>query len=213
MALLTDGLLLAATLFAATYCWVLARRVDALKDLDKGLGGTIVRLTRQIELARATLDEARGDARDGRQDLARLSARAEAAAEQLRLLLAAVNDPNGSEAPATAVRSVSARAARDPAPGGRAPSSSARSASALAAPGSAARASSARPSATPPLQSAPAGTRSGPGRPEPAADGLPKPRNLPAVRSLSAAAKSSEAETKGEEEILATLRALAGGEA
>ncbi|PZQ50410.1 MAG: hypothetical protein DI556_07595 [Rhodovulum sulfidophilum] len=98
MALMTDGLLLAATLFAGAYCWVLARRVDALRDLDRGLGGAIVRLTRQIELARATLDEARASTREGRQDLAQLSARAETAAGQLRLLLAAVNDPNADAA-------------------------------------------------------------------------------------------------------------------
>ena len=59
MDLLMDGLLMAATLFAGIYCWVLARRVEALKSLDQGLGGAIVTLTRQIELARTTLDEAR----------------------------------------------------------------------------------------------------------------------------------------------------------
>ncbi|TPE53830.1 hypothetical protein [Amaricoccus solimangrovi] len=97
MGVLTDGLLLAATLFAGTYCWVLARRVDALRDLDRGLGGAITRLTRQIELARATLDEARAGTRASRQDLAQLSARAEAAAGKLRLLLAAVNEPDAPD--------------------------------------------------------------------------------------------------------------------
>ena len=52
MDLLMNGLLLAATLFAGGYCWVLARRVRDLKSLDRGLGGSIVTLTRQIELAR-----------------------------------------------------------------------------------------------------------------------------------------------------------------
>lgn len=208
MELLTDGLLLAATLFAATYCWVLARRVDALKDLDKGLGGTLVRLTRQIELARATLDEARANTREGRQELARLATRAEAAAEQLRLLLAAVNDPNGSEPAQPALRATAARPARGSAPEGRPPS-----APSSPAPTSAARAPSARPSPAPALRTAPAGMQSSPGRPEPSADGLPKPRDLPAVRSLSAAARSTEADGKAEEEILATLRALAGDKA
>ena len=59
MDLLMNGLLMAATLFAGGYCWVLARRVRDLKSLDSGLGGAIVTLTRQIELARATLEEAR----------------------------------------------------------------------------------------------------------------------------------------------------------
>ena len=48
MDVLMNGLLLAATLFAGGYCWVLARRVRDLKSLDRGLGGAIVTLTRQI---------------------------------------------------------------------------------------------------------------------------------------------------------------------
>ena len=60
MDLLMNGLLMAATLFAGGYCWVLGRRVQDLKSLDRGLGGSIVTLTRQIELAR---DDARGGAR------------------------------------------------------------------------------------------------------------------------------------------------------
>jgi hypothetical protein len=154
LGLLTDGLLLAATLFAGTYCWVLARRVDALKDLDRGLGGAIVQLTRQIELARATLDEARASTRDGRQDLAQLSARAETAAGHLRLLLAAVNDPNGAEPSEPSRRPTPAKRAPAPAPARSDPAPLGR----------------ARP------------TRPKPGDPD-----------------------------HGEEEILATLRALAGG--
>ena len=89
MDLLMNGLLMAATLFAGGYCWELARRVRDLTSLDKGLGGAIVTLTRQIELARTTLDEARSGSRETQQDLAQLVARAEGAAGQLRLLIAA----------------------------------------------------------------------------------------------------------------------------
>ena len=73
MDLLMNGLLMAATLFAGGYCWVLARRVRDLKSLDSGLGGAIVTLTRQIELARTTLDEARAASRDSRQRARRSS--------------------------------------------------------------------------------------------------------------------------------------------
>lgn len=90
MDLLMNGLLFAATLFAGGYCWVLSRRVQDLKSLDKGLGGSIVTLTRQIELARLTLDEAKAATRDRRQDLSQLVSRAEAAAGQLRMLIAVV---------------------------------------------------------------------------------------------------------------------------
>jgi hypothetical protein len=81
--LLTNGLLLAATLFAGGYCWVLARRVRDLKSLDRGLGKSIVTLTRQIELARTTLEESRQAARISRSDLSDLIAKAEDAAKRL----------------------------------------------------------------------------------------------------------------------------------
>ena len=89
-----NGLLMAASLFAGGYCWVLARRVRDLKSLDKGLGAAIVTLTRQIELARVTLEEARASSRDTRQELAQLVAKADAAGSQLRLLLAAAPKPS-----------------------------------------------------------------------------------------------------------------------
>ncbi len=89
MDLLMNGLLMAATLFAGGYCWVLGRRVQDLKSLDRGLGGSIVTLTRQIELARMTLDEARSTSKETRQDLAQLIGKADGAANQLKMLIAA----------------------------------------------------------------------------------------------------------------------------
>lgn len=88
-----DGLLILGACFAGAYCWILARRVQALKSLDSGVGGAIVQLTRQIELARTTLEEARSASRETRQDLAELIARSDAAASQLRLLLVASKEP------------------------------------------------------------------------------------------------------------------------
>src|SRR3954468_22160872 len=90
MDLLMNGLLMAATVFAGGYCWILARRVRDLKSLDKGLGGAIVTLTRQVELARTTLEEARSSSRDTSKELTPLVARADGAAGQLRILLAAM---------------------------------------------------------------------------------------------------------------------------
>ncbi|HET9067687.1 MAG TPA: hypothetical protein VFN28_03510 [Amaricoccus sp.] len=99
MDLLMNGLLTTATLFAGGYCWVLARRVRELKSLDSGLGGAIVTLTRQVELARTTLEEARTASRDTRHDLAQLVARADGAAGQLRMLIAAAPMPQPAPAP------------------------------------------------------------------------------------------------------------------
>ena len=89
MDLLMNGLLMAASLFAGGYCWVLGRRVQDLKSLDRGLGGSIVTLTRQIELARLTLEEAKSGSKETKAELAQLVTKADAAANQLRILIAA----------------------------------------------------------------------------------------------------------------------------
>jgi len=131
MDVLMDGLLVAATLFAGGYCWVLARRVRALKSLDSGLGGAIVNLTRQVELARGTLDEAQAAARHTRSDLGALIAQAESATSQLRLSLAAARlstaerDDAPEAGPATAATPdpTPAPASPTPAPAEPAPAS------------------------------------------------------------------------------------------
>lgn len=112
MDLLMNGLLLAATGFAGTYCWVLARRVRDLKSLDKGLGGAIVTLTRQVELARTTLEEARTSSNDTKSDLAQLVQRADTAAGQLRMLIAAA--PRPAPAPPPSTPATPANAAPEP---------------------------------------------------------------------------------------------------
>ena len=112
MDLLMNGLLMAATVFAGGYCWILARRVRDLKSLDKGLGGAIVTLTRQVELARTTLEEAKSSSRDTSKELTHLVARADGAAGQLRILLAAAPVP---QAPAPAPEPVVATRAAEPA--------------------------------------------------------------------------------------------------
>jgi hypothetical protein len=116
MDLLMNGLLTVATLFAGGYCWVLARRVRDLKSLDKGLGGAIVTLTRQIELARATLEEARGASKSTRDELQQLVARADAAAGQLRLLLAAAPASAAPAAPAPPAVAAEPPVRAEPAP-------------------------------------------------------------------------------------------------
>jgi hypothetical protein len=92
MTLLTDGLMIAAALFAAIYCFVLSRRLRALKDLDSGIGGAIMRMTRSLEDARRALEEAKTANRDGNKELKDLIVRAEAASGQLRILLSATRD-------------------------------------------------------------------------------------------------------------------------
>lgn len=109
MDLLMNGLLLAATCFAGSYCWVLARRVRDLKSLDSGLGGAIVTLTRQVELARTTLEEARSSSRDTKLELAKLVEEADTTAGRLRLLIAAAPHPAPARPEAAAEPPVAAR--------------------------------------------------------------------------------------------------------
>ncbi len=92
MDLLRDGLLIAATLFAGGYCWVLSRRVKDLKSLDKGLGGSIVTLTRQIELARTTLTDARNATTEKHTELDALVEQARSEGVKLRQTLAATRN-------------------------------------------------------------------------------------------------------------------------
>lgn len=191
MALLMDGLLIAATLFAGGYCWVLARRVEALKDLDKGLGGAIVTLTRQIELARATLEEARSAAKDTRHDLGQLSARAETAAGQLRLLLAAIKEPE-----------MAARATAFQPPAPVAEVGTERDIARIptiprqpVVPRAVVRETAVEPEAREPVA-----------RPD-----LPKPRLMPSLDGFLRRSKPEPTAARGEDEILNALSALAGG--
>lgn len=126
MDLIMNGLLLTATAFAGVYCWVLSGRVRALKSLDSGLGAAIVTLTRQIELARGTLEEARATAREGRTDLSHLVARGDATAAQLRILLAALRDHEAAVVPGPAHEPAAVGSAPELAPAPRAVADSAR---------------------------------------------------------------------------------------
>ena len=199
MDLLMNGLLMAATLFAGGYCWELARRVRDLKTLDKGLGGAIVTLTRQIELARTTLDEARAGSRETHQNLAQLVSKAEGAAGQLRLLIAAapVTPP-----PAPRTQEPAPRAPRAEAP--------ARSKTAAElpelAPIVAIRQPPPAPAAEPAPQPAP--------RPVPHLSEVPKPRALSPIENplrRREPAETAPAPAPTEDDLLEALSALAGG--
>jgi len=183
MDLLMNGLLIAATLFAGGYCWVLARRVRDLKSLDSGLGGAIVTLTRQVELARTTLDEARAASRDTRQDLAQLISRADGSAGQLRMLIAAAPaPPQAPAAPAPVAQPVAAAPAPpDPLP-------------------EPAPLVSIRPLPPPEPRPAP-----------PHLAEVPKPRALVRIENPLRRKAAAPAPVQSEEDIIEALTALAGG--
>lgn len=217
MDLLMNGLLMAATLFAGGYCWVLGRRVQDLKSLDRGLGGSIVTLTRQIELARATLDEARGASKETRQELAQLIGKADAAANQLKMLIAAAPIyPPAAPAPASPPVP-EAPVVRAPAPSASPEERvGARSLSFPELPDLATLIRAAEPAA-PPAAATEAEPSPAPGAPAMNLAEVPKPRALVPVenplrraRGAGAGAKPA-AEEQSETAILAALTALAGG--
>jgi hypothetical protein len=201
MDVLMNGLLLAASLFAGSYCWVLARRVRDLKSLDTGLGGALVTLTRQIELARGTLDDARAATRENGRDLDRLITRAEAAAATLKGALATARDMETR-------LTLRAHPPAEPAP--------------PAPPAQPARATPGQPNlrlavlADEPAFTEPADTSefvAASGRAPSLEDFVPKPRSLPPIenplRPRTSPRRVSAPES--EDELLEALSALAGG--
>ncbi len=103
MLFIADGLLIAGGVAAAFYCWVLARRVRGLTDMDNGVGAAISALSRQVDEVKSSLDLAKAVTGASRKELAELTARAEISAGRLELLLAALHE-RGEAAPAGADR-------------------------------------------------------------------------------------------------------------
>lgn len=100
MALIADGLVIAAALTAAIYCMVLARRVQRLASLDRGLGAGIAQLSRQVDELTAALGAAKRASSGASKDLRDLTARAEIAAGRLELLLATLHETGDAGAAA-----------------------------------------------------------------------------------------------------------------
>ena len=92
MEFIADGLLLAGTMAATFYCYILARRVRRLTDLDAGLGGAITALSRQVEGMTASVDIAKQVTGASAKELVGMTARAEIAAGRLELLLATLHE-------------------------------------------------------------------------------------------------------------------------
>jgi hypothetical protein len=90
--LIADGLLAAGALGAAFYCFVLSRRLAKFNDLENGVGGAVAVLSGQVDDLTKALERARRGADRETEKLQELTARAEAAAQQLELLMASMHD-------------------------------------------------------------------------------------------------------------------------
>lgn len=92
MELIVNLLLIVGTLSAATYSWVLSRRVRKLTDLDQGLGAAIKTLSFQVDDMRKALLQAQQQAGSSTQEIKSLTDKAERAATRLELLLAGMHE-------------------------------------------------------------------------------------------------------------------------
>jgi hypothetical protein len=99
MELIADVLLAAGAFGAAAYCLILSRRLSRFTRLESGMGGAIAVLSAQVDDLTRALGAAQDTAKGSAERLADLTARAEAAASRLDVLLASLHDlPDASEA-------------------------------------------------------------------------------------------------------------------
>lgn len=92
MNLISDILLAGGAFGAAIYCYVLAQRLKKFSTLESGMGGAIAVLSAQVDDMTRALDRARGAAIGSATSLEALTARSEAVAARLEILLAAMHD-------------------------------------------------------------------------------------------------------------------------
>lgn len=92
MTLIADILLLAATLAAAVYCYVLAGRLRRFTALETGMGGAIAVLSGQVDEMTRALEKAQQVAGQSGQRLAVLTSRAEELSTRLELMVASMHD-------------------------------------------------------------------------------------------------------------------------
>jgi len=92
MELIADSLLLAATVGAAIYCYVLAARLRRFTTLESGMGGAIAVLSAQVDDMTRALEKAQGVAGASERRLEDLTARADVLAKRLELMVAALHD-------------------------------------------------------------------------------------------------------------------------
>lgn len=92
MQLIADILMTAGAFGAAIYCYVLSNRLKKFTALESGMGSAIAVLSVQVDDMTRALEGARGAAHAQADGLRSQTARAEAVAAQLELLMASLHD-------------------------------------------------------------------------------------------------------------------------
>ncbi len=90
--LLSDILLLAATLGMAAWCRILKRRLEAFDDVDAGLGGKIAALSSQVDDLKASIAAAGERTEDHDTRLQAANAAADDRIGRMEMLLASLED-------------------------------------------------------------------------------------------------------------------------
>lgn len=109
MSLIADVMLGIGAFGAALYCFILSRRLARFTDLEGGMGGAVAMLSMQVDDLRKTLQQAHGSAQHSVKQLNSVTQRAEAAADRLELMMAALHESpaqtsNGRERPTVSRR-------------------------------------------------------------------------------------------------------------
>lgn len=92
MELISDILMVAATLGASIYCVILSRRLRRFTDLEQGVGGAVAVLSAQVDDMTGMLAQAQESAEASTGSLAEHTAHAESVAKKLELLVASLHD-------------------------------------------------------------------------------------------------------------------------
>lgn len=92
MTFISDILLVFAAMAACFYCYVLAKRLRKLSDLDKGVGGAIALLAIQVDELTRALKSSEKAAQDAANLLENKAQQADLAAQRLELLIASLHD-------------------------------------------------------------------------------------------------------------------------
>src|SRR6056297_217495 len=92
MQTIADILLVAGALGAGFYCYILARRLARLNDLETGVGAAVAVLSAQVDDLTRALAAAQSTADASTHSLYGLTDRAESAARRLELLVASMHD-------------------------------------------------------------------------------------------------------------------------
>jgi hypothetical protein len=90
--LIADIFLIAGALGAGLYCIVLSRRLSRFTDLERGVGGAIAVLSKQVDDMTTALEKARKATTSSAESLGSLTGRAEGVAQRLELLVASLHD-------------------------------------------------------------------------------------------------------------------------